>query len=42
MSEHKKHLTTTGMIPAVAPPFAMTRWTPQTRQNCEPQPHLTF
>ncbi|RSH89012.1 hypothetical protein EHS25_002674 [Saitozyma podzolica] len=22
-----------GMIPAVAPPFAMTRWTPQTRQN---------
>lgn len=23
-----------GMIPAVAPPFAMTRWTPQTRQNC--------
>jgi hypothetical protein len=22
------------MIPAVAPPFAMTRWTPQTRQNC--------
>lgn len=24
-----------GMIPAVAPPFGMTRWTPQTRQNCE-------
>ena len=23
-----------GMIPAVAPPFAMTRWTPQTRQHC--------
>ncbi|WWC69881.1 uncharacterized protein I206_103824 [Kwoniella pini CBS 10737] len=22
-----------GMIPAVAPPFAMTRWTPQTREN---------
>ncbi|EIW72522.1 hypothetical protein TREMEDRAFT_26302 [Tremella mesenterica DSM 1558] len=22
-----------GMIPAVAPPFAMTRWTPQTRTN---------
>ncbi|ORY26128.1 glycosyl hydrolase family 92-domain-containing protein [Naematelia encephala] len=22
-----------GMIPAVAPPFGMTRWTPQTRQN---------
>lgn len=22
-----------GMIPSVAPPFAMTRWTPQTREN---------
>lgn len=24
-----------GMIPSVAPPFGMTRWTPQTRQNCK-------
>jgi putative alpha-1,2-mannosidase len=22
------------MIPSVAPPFGMTRWSPQTRQNC--------
>ena len=29
-----------GMIPAVAPPFAMTRWTPQTRQNCTYTSHL--
>lgn len=25
--------TNGGMIPSVAPPFAMTRWTPQTREN---------
>lgn len=24
-----------GMIPAVAPPFGMTRWSPQTRKNCK-------
>jgi hypothetical protein len=30
-----------GMIPAVAPPFAMTRWAAQTRQNCELPIHLS-
>lgn len=30
-----------GMIPAVAPPFGMTRWSPQTRKNCK-LPHLNY